>query len=418
MLHRERETMRCTIYRYRQQELVFFLFFYLLVFQNPLTKYVSPAFLYADEVFALLGAAFVIYLGFSSVKKLVIKKDTLRLLAFLLVFAACGLTGNLLYRYQRADLVLKDLYINLKFFLSVASGFYLLRYARPDENRVLRHTKGCTVFLFLLLMIDLLLDIFPHSGYRYGIKIRNLIFGHVTYLAGTCAFLLSVFLFYYEKRNLKYMAMALLVLVSTVRSKALASAAAYLVVLYFIVVKRQRIRLWHILLMAALGIFIAWEQISFYYIELSGQSARSVLTRTSFEIMKDFFPIGTGFGTYGSDVAGQSYSPVYVEYGFTRVHELRKETGFFSDTFWPIIIGQTGFVGTLCYLAVLLTLFRKTAKVRSASRGAYGAVLFIFVFLLISSTSEPTFNNAVSIPPAMLLGFALSAADETGGAKA
>lgn len=408
--------MRLTIHRYREQELVFFLFFYLLVFQNPLTKYVSPVFLYADELFALLGVAFVIYLGFSSVKKLIIKKDTLRMVAFLLAFAACGLTGNLLYRYQRADLVLKDLYVNLKFFLSVASGFYLFRYARPDRKLVLRHTKRCTVFLFLLLAADLLLDVFPNSGYRYGIKIRNLIFGHVTYLAGTCAFLLSVLMFHYEKRSIKYIAMALLTLISTVRSKALASAAAYLVVLYFIVIRRQRIRLWHILLIGALGLSIAWDQVSFYYIELAGQSARSVLTQTSFEIMKDFFPIGTGFGTYGSDVAGQSYSPVYVEYGFTKVHELQKETGFFSDTFWPIIIGQTGFAGTMCYLAVLSVLFRKTIQVRSADRSAYGAVLFIFVFLLISSTSEPTFNNAVSIPLAMMLGYALYTAEEAGGA--
>ena len=410
--------MRLKIHRYRQQELVFFLFFYLLVFQNPLTQYVSPVFLYADEVFALLGIVFVAWLGFHPVKKLIIRKSTLRMAALLLIFGACGLTANLLYRYQRADLTLKDLYVNFKFFLSVASGFYLLRYARPEEKLVLRHTKICTVILFSLLVLDLLLDVFPHSGYRYGIKIRNLIFGHVTYLAGTCAFLLAVFLFYYEKRNLKYMAMALLVLISTVRSKALASAAACVVLLYFIVVKKQRIKLWHMLLIGALGIYIAWDQISFYYIELSGRSARSVLTRTSFEIMKDYFPIGTGFGTYGSDVAGQSYSPVYVEYGFTKVHELQKETGFFSDTFWPIIIGQTGFAGTVCYLAVLLELFLKTIRVRAAGCGAYGAVLFVFVFLFISSTSEPTFNNAVSIPLAMLLGWALEMADEAGGAAA
>ncbi len=407
--------MRLKIHPYRQQELVFFLFFYLLVFQNPLTKYVSPVFLYADEVFALLGAAFVVYLGFSREKRLIIQKNTLTILVPLLIFVLCGLAANLLYGYQRMGLALKDLYVNLKFYLSVASGFYLLRYARPDRKLVLRHGKICTVFLFLLLMIDLLLDVFPHSGYRYGIKIRNLIFGHVTYLAGTCAFLLSLFMFHYEKRNRKYIGMALLILISTVRSKALASAAAYVVLLYFVVVRKQRIKLWHILLIGTLGIYIAWDQISFYYIELAGRSARSVLTRTSFEIMKDYFPIGTGFGTYGSDVAGQHYSPVYVQYGFTKIHELQKETGFFSDTFWPIIIGQTGFAGTWSYLAVLLSLFLKTVKVRSASRGAYGAVLFIFVFLLISSTSEPTFNNAVSIPLAMMLGYALHLANDVGG---
>ena len=166
-------------------------------------------------------------------------------------------------------------------------------------------------------------------------------------------------------------------------------------------------KLWHILLIGVLGLYIAWDQISFYYVELSGQSARSVLTKTSFEIMKEYFPIGTGFGTFASDVAGEYYSPVYVKYGFTQIYELQRESNFLSDTFWPIIIGQTGFIGTVCYLIALVRLFLKTIKVRLADWGAYAAVLFIFIYLLVSSTSEPAFCNAVAIPLAMMLGYAL-----------
>ena len=399
--------MKLKLCRYQMKEIAFFSCFYLLVFQNPLNEYVFEGFAYVDEVFALLGVVFVLYLGLNRTKKLTVTKNTLWIVLALLIFVICGLLANVIYQYQPMNLVLKDLYVNLKFFLSVITGFYLFRYIHPEKERILWHTKICTLFLFLLLLIDIIFNIFPGNGYRYGIKIRSLIFGHVTYMAAVCVFLLSIFMFHYEKRNRHYIIMALILLLSTTRGKALAGGAAYIIVLYFVVLKQQKIKLWHMLLIGLLGLYIAWDQISFYYIELSGQSARSVLTQTSFEIMKDYFPIGTGFGTFGSDVAGEYYSPVYIKYGLNGIYELREGAGFFSDTFWPIIIGQTGFIGTICYLAVLLRLFLRIIKVRIVNRKVYAAALFIFIYLLISSTSEPTFCNAVSIPLAMMLGYAL-----------
>lgn len=399
--------MKLKIHRCQTKEIVFLFCFYILVFQNPLTEYVSGIFNYVDEVFALLSVVFMLYLGTKSVQKLVVTKNTLSMVAFLSIFIICGLTANVIYQYQPANLVLKDMYVNIKFFLSVATGFYLFRYVYPPKGMMLRHTKCCTVILFLLLLIDVVFDIFPDHGYRYGIKARSLIFGHVTYLAAACVFLLSVLMFYHEKWNWTYIAMNLMLLLSTTRGKALAGGVAYLFVMYFVVFNRKKIKLWHIILIGIMGLYIAWDQISFYYLELSGQSARSILTQTSFEILNDYFPIGTGFGTYASDVAGEYYSPVYIKYGFALMYDLREEYGYFSDTFWPIIIGQTGFIGTICYLVALLKLFLKTIRVRLVDRKAYAAVLFIFIYLLISSTSEPTFCNSVSIPLAMLLGCAL-----------
>lgn len=399
--------MKLKFRRYQGWEIIFFACFYLLVFQNPLTEYVSEIFTYVDEVFGLVGVLLVAYLGFSAVRKLTIKKSTMGIVIPLLIFVFCGVAANMIYQYQPANLVLKDLYVNLKFFLSVITGFYLFRYAHPEKERMLHHAKFCTTLLFLLLVFDIAFNVFPDGGYRYGFKVRNLIFEHVTYLAATCVFLLSVLMACYEKRNTTYIAMALIVLISTMRGKALAGGAVYIIVLYFVFLKRQKMKLWHILLIGVLGLYIAWDQISFYYVELSGQSARSVLTKTSFEIMKEYFPIGTGFGTFASDVAGEYYSPVYVKYGFTQIYELQRESNFLSDTFWPIIIGQTGFIGTVCYLIALVRLFLKTIKVRLADWGAYAAVLFIFIYLLVSSTSEPAFCNAVAIPLAMMLGYAL-----------
>lgn len=407
--------MKLRIHKYSSGEIIFFALFYLLVFQNPLTAYASGAFAYIDEMFALLGillpAAILLGKG-----KMRFRRDTVQTAAWLLAFVCFGLLGNILFRYQPLKPVLKDLYVNLKFFLSVSAGFYLIRAARPDRERLLAHTKFCITVLFALLLADVVFDLFPGGGYRYGMRVRSLIFGHVTYLAGTCVFLLSVLLFHFEKRNAVYMALALLVLMSTLRGKALAGAAVYVFLIYIVIIRRRRLKLWHLAAIGAVSLWVAWEQINFYYIELAGKSARSVLTQTALRIMEDYFPIGTGFGTYGSAVAGEYYSPVYVRYGFLHYYELNQGSAYLSDTFWPIILGQTGFAGTVCYLAVLARLFRKLAPLRGISAGAYAAVLFVCIYLLISSTSEPTFCNSVSIPLAMLLGYGLTVA-EKGGAR-
>ena len=387
--------------------------FYLLVFQNPLTVYIWQGFSYVDELFALLGSA-AFFCQYSRRPAKRIRRNTGMLLLCILGFLLCGIAGNMRFDYQPFTLVLKDIYAHLKFFLSVLSGICLLRSIRPSRDMILRHCRICILFLSALLAADLLFDVFPQGGVRYGFGVRCLIFGHATYLAGTCVFLLSLILLCYEKRELPYLVLGSVLLISTFRGKALAGAAVCALVFWRVILQKKRPGLRHFLLAAAAGIVIAWRQIRYYYIDLAGRSARSQLFLTSLQILRDCFPFGTGFGTYGSDVAGSSYSPVYVRYGFLQNSELQPGSAFFSDTFWPMILGQTGFGGTVFYTAALGLLFAKALRIRRIHRNAYAAVLFLLAYLLISSTSEPTFCNTVSIPPAMILGFAIAGNKERG----
>jgi hypothetical protein len=304
--------------------------------------------------------------------------------------------------------VLIDLYTNIKFYLCIVTGYVLFKKCREETKQLISaHSRFMAVVFFALLVMDQTLHIFYSPEYRYGIRVAALTHLHPTYLAGSMVFLVTVMTAFYNRKNWPYIAMSITVLFFTLRSKAIAGAAVYVLLVYFILIYRKKLKLWHLIVIGIAVVWLAWDNYSYYYIELEGQSARSVLTKTSFEIMKDYFPIGTGFGTYGSAVAGEAYSPVYVKYGFRQVYELggnESGWGFFSDTFWPIIIGQTGFVGTICYLAVVVMLFVKILRVRKVSIYAYVAGLFVFAYIMLSSTSEPAFNNSVTIPLAVLLG--------------
>lgn len=385
---------------------ILILIFYILLLQNPLESVLS-VFKYTDEIFGMFGIGCMCYRGIRR-GRIALKKSNGKIILALLIFFLAGILGNLIYRYQPASAVLEDLYVNMKFFLAIISGYELFRnYGEQRAEKTLAvHARFMAVVFFVMLLMDQFFQVFPSPETRYGLRVSQLIYGHATYLAGAMVFLLSVLTAFYSKKNNLYIAMCLVVLFFTLRGKAVAGVAAYILIAYFLIYYRKKLRFWHVIVIAAVAVIIAWDQIYRYYIELEGQSARSALTLTSFQISKDYFPIGTGFGTFASNVAADNYSPVYYQYGLSVIHGLAANNiSFGSDTFWPIIIGQTGLIGTVCYIYVLITLFRRVLKVRTESISAYATGIFIFCYLMISSTSEPTFCNSVSVPLAMMIGY-------------
>lgn len=380
--------------------------FYLYLFQNPLSNTYS-LFAYIDEIIPLLGFAYYVVRVLLN-GKLQIKKSAAVIALLLILYTTVGFWANLKYHYQIASSVLLDFYTNIKFFLSIVAGFVLFMLCDDERSKdtLLTHAKAMAFVFFVLLCMDLAFHMFPSPQKRYGLRVVQLFFGHATYLAGAMVFLLSIMLAFYEEKNNLFICFALAVLCFTFRGKALAGAACYVVVLRYFVLKRKKIRLQHILAMGVAAFYIGKEQLSYYYVELGGKSARSILTETAFKIMRDYFPIGTGFGTYASAEAGKNYSPVYDMYGFRFVHELDGVgTDFFSDTFWPIIMGQTGAVGVVCFVAIIALLFVGVIKVKQYDIRAYAMGIFVFAYVMISSTSEPAFHNSVTIPLAMMLGY-------------
>jgi len=95
--------------------------------------------------------------------------------------------------------------------------------------------------------------------------------------------------------------------------------------------------------------------------DLSNQ-ARNVLYTTSFRIARDFFPLGSGLATFGGWISDLYYSPLYTKYGISSVYGLQKGGNFITDTFWPYVIAQFGFIGASCYIWILISLFYSTVK--------------------------------------------------------
>lgn len=135
-----------------------------------------------------------------------------------------------------------------------------------------------------------------------------------------------------------------------------------------------------------------------------GQIARNALYIKSVEIARDYFPLGAGMGRYGSWMSRVNYSPIYEKYGMSKIWGISKAyPNFLNDTFWPMVLGESGFIGLGCYavimIVILTTQFRRITRAQAKTIKAFHLGTFMIVIqALIASIADPTFTA----PPAAL----------------
>lgn len=102
----------------------------------------------------------------------------------------------------------------------------------------------------------------------------------------------------------------------------------------------------------AQSVIMSWfERLSFDFLEHPERNARLALTVTSFEIAKDYFPLGAGWGQFGGQISRVEYSPLYYKYELYQIRGLEPaDTSFVTDTFWPWVLGETGIFGLASYV--------------------------------------------------------------------
>lgn len=121
--------------------------------------------------------------------------------------------------------------------------------------------------------------------------------------------------------------------------------------------------------------------------------------------MVTYFPLGAGFGTFGSDVAATQYSPLYKKYGFNSIYGMRQgETYFLNDNYWPMVMGQFGFFGTMLILVALIKFMRMTINSTKENKYMYFSTFCALGFLLLSSVASKSYSEFSSICVFILIG--------------
>lgn len=387
----------------------FLIFFYFFVFRNILEIKLS-FFSYVDEIIAFLAfPLFLINLG----KNRLNVKASIDWWIFVWLFVCIGLMGNVFFHYQdNLRNILLDAFLCIKFWLAIYVGkcifsnFAISEYA----NKIYTHIR-LVIWLYIgLIILDYITKIFP-SLIRYGLRSTQLFYGHPTIFASFCILILSIIftLRPYQEGIDKYFIITLILLCSTLRSKAFGAAVIYLIIYYIVYIRKRKFKLKIFLFIIPVIIIIARNQIIYYFFSsLQSESARYQLLTKSLEVAQDHFPLGAGFCTFASYYSSIDYSPLYYIYKLSKIYGLRKGEAFFiSDSFWPMIIGQTGWIGLILMCCALLFLLMRIQKLGYYNKSYNVAGLIIIIYLFISSTAEAAFVSPIAIPLAIWLGFLL-----------
>tara|TARA_Y100001968_G_C19453346_1_gene770298 strand:- start:10556 stop:11440 length:885 start_codon:yes stop_codon:yes gene_type:complete len=126
-------------------------------------------------------------------------------------------------------------------------------------------------------------------------------------------------------------------------------------------------------------------------------NARGVLYVGSLELAKSNFPLGEGLSNYGSSTSINNPSAAYFEVGINNLWWF-EGASYLTDTFWAMIIGESGFLGLLLYFLFLIRLIMMQLKMSlSRFKKSYFSVFSVALlfYSLIISLNAPIYTGAI-----------------------
>lgn len=368
----------------------------ILVFQSLVERFV-PFLKYYDEMLAIIGGAYVLYeVANGGLKRADAFFKTF--FAFSMIYFSAGTISTVLNRYQRWELSIGGAFLAVKWMFLFA-GVYLYNSRVDTSVNLDLHDLTCFSIIWLAIWVVLSKTELISNG-DYGIFAWD--------LCAKCVFLTGMLIIYWHDSLIDYIMILALVLLSVTTQKAKGYVAAALVLggIVWLKLIKKRIKLWILSIVAVICFTVAAPKIYYYYIVgFKRQYARAYMMQKAFEIAKDYFPIGTGWSTYGSHLTVDHYSPVYWLYdmgyhwelGFT--HRL-----FLNDSYVACVLGETGFIGMLAIIGACACLLFMVLKSYMHCARYYIAGLIVWAYLMVTFVEESGFMQPVLMCLAVVLG--------------
>ena len=164
-------------------------------------------------------------------------------------------------------------------------------------------------------------------------------------------------------------------------------------------------------LIAIVVIYFTWEKFNAYYVEgfdadaVSYRLARPETYKVALLIFKDYFPFGSGLGTFATNAAADYYSPLYFKYGLNDIWGLTPENPMFlADTFYPVL-AEYGIVGVFLFLWFWK---RRLWAIQKLPLKYYKVGVMAFMALALESVADTSYLSGKGMGYFMLLGIVMS----------
>lgn len=332
---------------------------------------------YFDEA---LGVASIVIVAFNFNK---LYYNDFRALFFLLIAVAIGLFSNLLYGIQYSWF---SVFVDVLTQVKLIFCFMAVRYALSEHEKqiVINYISPIAriyfLFAFVLAIYTQLFDTGMNEEVRYGLKTFRFIFNmshqytSVSFLMLGC--IISATNIAEKKKNF-YKFIGVVAILFALKGPALIFTVSY-VFLAFYFKKYQKLNFKIIIPLILALLFVSTYQINKYL--LNDEAPRHIFFEYAFKTANHYFPLGSGFATFGSAEAAKHYSKLYVKYRFYRTWGMGPgENGMFLyDTYWPSVIGQFGWFGTVLFGYSYINIFKSIQRSKADySKKAYIYAMFI-----------------------------------------
>lgn len=401
-----------------------FVLIYLLfqnVLQNSFGGPLGVFFAYSDEMIAVAIVLLMLYRACTSHLRL--DRSDQIIIVLLVVFEAIGILSGLLYRYQSTVYMLVDAFTCAKFLIFYLGAKILTAGQLRDGycNRILnKFSRIMAVVFFTLTVHDLFLPpFFEKRDFRYFTYSIQLFFEHPTFLARTCATLIFILAYNmkYGEKNMPYILFLEFVMFMTFRNKAIAASIVILLIYFYAVKFRMHSKFLLVAASLMVALYIGMSAFEKYYGDQGASSPRYIMTMDAIALAAQYFPLGTGFGSFGSSMAVQHYSKLYVELGYNTMSALGTDSVYLSDTFWPTVMAQTGWIGLFCFIGIVLVLLQIAWQYMYTDIYMFWTAISILAYDLISSTAEPAFFHPTTMGVYLVFGLIVSETNASSASK-
>lgn len=366
-----------------------------MIFQDLIQVNV-PFFSYMDEGLAMITTIYALILLLNKKKAIKITKYELIALIFFLLYLFLGFVSNATHNIIGFKHGILSMIMTAKGYMLYFSCRVIFQYYDVKASILKNISKVLEISLYILALIGIVnipLNFLEDQGMRFGLHTVSIGFSHPTELAFFAIISMTTILLYYNYTNktkgeLSVIIASSLLVLFTGRSKAIAFICVY-IILFYLMKLIKKFKLKYFILLIPVMVYIALPRI----ISEIFNGARGYLYTAGYKIAKDYFPLGTGFGTFGSYMSREFYSPLYYEYGLSSVWGLSPSMpSYIADTYWAMIMGETGFIGVVLLILVLYFIFVQFLK----GYNDYKSKIITFgliCYTVVTSIAEPIYSS-------------------------
>lgn len=324
---------------------------------------------------------------------------------YLLIIVIWGIWGCLSGAIRGVDIgiTLSGMMFQLKNYLIVftVAG---IRWTRNDIRKIFKALK---YIYSLVIVLGFVFYFFPSIALFKNILMTSIFNQEALFATLMVPVGIYAFVMYIQKGEKKQLLLLGVVFTGLIFATTIKNIISlFLVCVIYLATQKGKRRKIYFILFGMMGLIVASPYIiSLFSDEIAVNFVASnainrprwMLYRYGYKIAKDFFPFGSGFGTYATSVSYNNYySDIYELYGINTRYGFRKgEAWFLQDTYWPAVLGESGFISVI-FVAMLLIIIaiQLNKAVKRAPQGdkeLVSIVFLSFIALLIESFFTSSF---------------------------